>query len=165
MRRAARSSILQGVKVAALLAACVAALTVLASATAATPAAYRAHVNAICAPYTPTVKTYLRQLDAAEKAKDGQAYGVALGKLIVLQLTEDQKIEAVPVPAALRVSMTRILTRMKQLDTHLRKSLTDAMAGDNAGMLNELKLVSTLSKPMNGWLDAAGLRECGSKQS
>ena len=66
MRRAARSSILQGVKVAALLAACVAALTVLASATAATPAAYRAHVNAICAPYTPTVKTLLRQLDMTE---------------------------------------------------------------------------------------------------
>ena len=152
-------------KVTALLAACVAALTVLASATAATPAAYRAQVNGICAPYTPTVKTLLRQLDAAGKTKDSQAYGIALGKLIVLQLTEDRKIEAVPVPAALRVSMTRILTRMKQLDTHLRKSLTDAMAGNNAGMLNELKLVSTLSKPMNGWLDAAGLRECGSKQS
>jgi len=42
---------------------------VLASATAATPAAYRAHVDAICAPYTPAVKTYLRQLDAAEKVK------------------------------------------------------------------------------------------------
>ena len=83
----------------------------------------------------------------------------------MLQLTEDKKIEAVPVPAALRVPMTRILTRMKQLDTHLRKSLTDAMAGNNAGLLDELKLVSTLSKPMNGWLDAAGLRECGSKQS
>ena len=68
-------------------------------------------------------------------------------------------------PAALRVPMTRILTRMKLLDTHLRKSLSDAMAGDNAGMLNELKLVSALSKPLNGWLDAAGLRECGSKQS
>jgi len=165
MRSGSRSSILRGVQVAALLAACVAALSVLASATAATPAAYRAQVNAICAPYTPAVKTYLRQLDAAEKVKDSQAYGIALGHLIVLQLTEDKKIEAVPVPTALRVSMTRILTRMKQLDTHLRKSLTDAMAGNNTGMLNELKLVSTLSKPMNGWLDAAGLRECGSKQS
>ena len=61
--------------------------------------------------------------------------------------------------------MTRILTRMKLLDAHLRTSLADAMAGDSAGMLNELKLVSALSKPMNGWLDAAGLRECGSKQS
>ena len=32
---------------------------------------------------------------------------------------------------------------MKQLDSHLRKSLTDAMAGNNAAMLSELKLVST----------------------
>jgi hypothetical protein len=165
MRRAVQSSILRGVKVAALLAACVAALTLLASAMAATPVAYRAHVNAICAPYTPTVKTLLRQLDAADKAKDSQAYGIALGKLIVLQLAEDRKIEAVPVPASLRVQMTRILTRMKQLDSHLRKSLTDAMAGDNAGLLAELNLVNKLSKPLNGWLDAAGLRECGSKQS
>jgi hypothetical protein len=153
------------VKVAALLAACVAALIVLASAAASTPAGYRTQVNAICAPYTPTVKTYLRQLAAANKAKDSHAYGVALGHLIVLQLTEDRKIEAVPVPATLGVQMTRILARMKLLDTHLRTSLTDAMAGDSAGMLNELKLVSALSKPMNSWLDAAGLRECGSKQS
>jgi len=156
---------LHDVRIAALLTACVAALTVLASATAATPAAYRAQVNGICAPYTPQVKTLARQLDAANKAKDGQAYGIALGKLIVLQLTEDRKIEAVPVPAAMRAPMTPILTRMKLLDSHLRKSLTDAIAGNNAAMLSELKLVSSLSKPLNGWLDAAGLRECGSKQS
>ena len=165
MRRATTWPKLHGVKVAALLAACVAALTVLASATAATPAAYRAQVNSICAPYTPQVKTLARQLDAANKAQDAQAYGIALGKLIVLQLAEYRKVEAVPVPASLHVQMTRILTRMKQLDGHLRKSLTDAMAGDNAGLLSELKIVSQLSKPLNGWLDAAGLRECGSKQS
>ena len=165
MRAALRLSIVRGVKVAALLAACVAALTVLASATAATPAAYRAHVNGICAPYTPKVKTLLRQLDAAEKAKNSQAYGIALGQLIVVQLAEDRKIEAVPVPAALRVQMARILARMKLLDGHLRKSVNDAMAGNNAGLLAELKLVSQLSKPLNGWLDAAGLRECGTKQS
>jgi len=165
MRWPARRSILRGVKVATLLAACVAALTVLATATAATPAAYRTHVNAICAGYTPTVKTLARQLEAANKAKDGQAYGMALGKLIVLQLAEDRKVEAVPVPASLHVQMTPILTRMKQLDSHLRKSLTDAIAGDNAGLVAELKTVSTLSKPLNSWLDAAGLRECGSKQS
>jgi hypothetical protein len=61
--------------------------------------------------------------------------------------------------------MTRILTRLKQIDSHLRKSLTDAVTGDNAGLVAELKTVSLLSKPLNSWLDAAGLRECGSKQS
>jgi len=153
------------VKVAALLAACIAALTVLASATAATPAAYRAHVNAICAGYTPTVKQLSRQLAAAEKAKDGQAYGLALGKLMVLQLAEDRKVTAVPVPAALRARMTPILARLKQLDTHLRLALNAAMAGDNAGLLAELTTVTKVGKPLNGWLDAAGLRECGSKQT
>ncbi len=152
-------------KVAVALASCVAALSVLASATAATPVAYRAHVNAICAGYTPTVKQLARQLAAAEKAKDGQAYGVALGKLIVLQLAEDRKVEAVPVPAALRATMTPILTRMKQIDSHLRRTLNAAIAGDNAGLVAELKTVGRIGKPLNGWLDAAGLRECGSKQS
>ena len=152
-------------KVAALLAACVAALTVLASATASTPAGYRAHMNAICAAYTPTVKQLSRQLAAAEKAKDYQAYGFALGKLIVLQLAEDRKLEAVPVPAPLQWQMTRILTRLKQVDTHLRRSLTAATAGDNAGLLAELNTVKKLGTPLNSWLDAAGLRECGSKQT
>jgi len=153
------------VKAVSLIAVCVAALSVLASATAATPAGYRAQVNAICAPYTPKVKALARQLDAAQKAQDGMAYGTALGKLIALQLAEDRKIEAVPVPASLHVQMTRILTRMKAVDGHLRKSLVDAIDGNNAGMLAELKLVTQLAKPLNGWLDAAGLRECGSKQS
>jgi hypothetical protein len=152
-------------KLALFLAACVAALTVLASATAATPAAYRAHVNGICAGYTPTVKQLARQLAAAQKARDAQAYGLALGKLIVLQLAEDRKVEAVPVPPAVRATMTPILTRMKQIDSHLRKTLNAAIAGDNAGLVAELKIVARLGKPLNGWLDAAGLRECGSKQS
>jgi len=148
-----------------LLATCVVALTVLASATAATPAAYRSHVNAICAGYTPTVKQLARQLDAAKKAQDGQAYGLALGKLIVLQLAEDRKVEAVPVPAALRTTMTPILNRMKLIDSHLRKTLNAAIAGDNAGLVAELTTVGRLGKPLNGWLDSAGLRECGSKQT
>ena len=105
MRRAARCAEAHGVKVAALLAACVAALTVLASATAATPAAYRAQVNGICAPLHPDGEDSSHgSSPLPRRRKDGQAYGIALGKLIVLQLTEDRKVEAVPVPAALRVS-------------------------------------------------------------
>jgi hypothetical protein len=148
-----------------LLAVSVASLAVVASATAATPTAYRAHVNAVCAVYTPTVKQLARQLDAAQKAQDGRAYGLALGKLIALQLTEDRKVEAVAVPTALRATMTPILTRMKQIDGHLRKTLNAAVAGDNAALVAELKTVARLGKPLNAWLDAAGLRECGTKQS
>ena len=152
-------------KVAVLLAVCVAALTVLASATAATPAAYRAQVNGICAPYTPKVKQLKAQLTAAQKAQDGRAYGVALGQMIALQLAEDARIERVPVPPALATQMGRILTRLKAIDAHLRLTLSAAIAGNTTRLVSELQTVTRLAKPVNTWFDAAGLRECGSKQS
>jgi hypothetical protein len=165
MRRPAAPSKLSAMKVAALLTACLAALTVLAGASAATPAGYRAQVNAICAPYTPKVKRLKAQLTAAQKAQDGQAYGLALGQVIVLQLTEDAQIERVPVPAALAGQMSRILTRLKAIDGHLRLTLAAARAGSTNALVAQLQSVNTLAKPLNGWLDAAGLRECGTRQS
>jgi hypothetical protein len=152
-------------KITALLTACVAALTLLAGANASTPAGYRARVNAICAPYTPKVKRLKAQLTAAQKAQDGQAYGLALGQVIVLQLTEDAQIERVAVPPALAGQMTRILTRLKAIDGHLRLTLAAARAGSTNTLVAELRTVNTLAKPLNGWLDTAGLRECGTKQS
>ena len=151
-------------KVAAALAA-VLALALAAVASAATPASYRAQVNRICSGYTPTVKKLSAQMSAASKARDGQAYGIALGKLLVIQLDEDRRIEAVAVPAPLRPQMTPILQRLKTIDGHARKAINAALAGSSSTLVAELKSIQTLAKPLNGMLDAAGLRECGSKQS
>jgi hypothetical protein len=150
---------------AALLLATIAALATLASASAATPAAYRARVNAVCAGYTPSAKGLAAQLASAQSSGDAQAFGLALGRLLVLQLAEDARIEAVPVPPALRGQMAPILARMKILDAHARSTITAARSGDGTTMVAQLKQIERLSKPMNRWLDGAGLRECGSKQS
>jgi hypothetical protein len=140
------------------------ALLATAAASASTPAAYRAELNGICRSYTPTFKAFESQLKKAEASKDGYAYGVALGKLIVLGLRQDAQVEAVPVPPALTVRMRPILTRFRRIDVHLKRAVLDARRGDGQGMAAEIRTVSTIGSPLNRMLDAAGLRDCGSNQ-
>jgi hypothetical protein len=141
------------------------ALLAAGAATAATPAAYRTNVNTICRGYTPAGKKLEAQMKAAQAANDPVAYGVALGRLLVLSLVQDTRIEAVPVPPALKTRMTPILARMKKIDTHARGALAAARAGNSKAMVTELLAIGELAKPLNQQLDAAGLRDCGSNQS
>jgi hypothetical protein len=140
------------------------ALLAASAATAATPAQYRAHVNGICRSYTPTGKMLEGEMTRAQKANDYVAWGVALGKLLVLNLAQDSRIEAVPVPAALKPRMTPILTRMKTIDGHTNAAIAAARAGNSQALLRELTAIGSLAKPLNGQLDAAGLKDCGSNQ-
>ena len=48
------------------------------------------------------------------------AYGVALGRLLVMSIEQDTRIEAVRCPPALRTRMTPILARMKKIDSPRR---------------------------------------------
>lgn len=148
----------------ALAGALAAALLATAAASASTPAAYRAQLNGICRSYTPRFKLFESALTKAEANKDGYAYGVALGKLIVLGLRQDAQVEAVPVPPAFAVRMRPILTRFRRIDVHLRRAVLDASRGDGQGMVAEIKTVNTIGSPLNRMLDAAGLRDCGSNQ-
>ena len=144
----------------------VVALLAAGAATAATtPTQYRAKVNGICRGYTPKLKALSVTMAKAEKAKDGMALGVALGKFLVYGLAQDLQVESQPVPAAMRARMAPILTLMKKIDTHVRAALRRALAKDGAGLSAELTAISTLAKPLNAKLDAAGLRDCGSNQS
>jgi hypothetical protein len=141
------------------------ALVAATAASAATPAQYRAHVNAICRGFTPKMKVQEAALKRAQTNKDAYAYGVALGKLLVLQLAEDKRIEATPVPAPLRTTMTPIIARLEKADVLIRKTLRDAAAGNSTAMVTDLKALLATGKPLNGMLDRAGLRDCGSNQS
>jgi len=143
----------------------VALLAATTTATAATPAQYRARVNGICRGYTPTGKMLETEMTRAQKANDYVAWGVALGKLLVLNLAQDSRIEAVPVPTALKPKMTPILTRMKSIDRHTNAAIGAARAGNSQALLRELTAIGNLAKPLNGQLDAAGLKDCGSNQS
>ena len=136
-----------------------------ATATAATPTQYRVRVNGICRSYTPTGKVLEAQMTKAENAKDYVAWGVALGKLLVLNLAQDSRIEAVPVPTALKTKLAPILARLKKIDAHTRTALADARAGKSQALLSELLTIGELAKPLNKQLDAAGLRDCGSNQA
>ena len=77
-------------------------------------------MNTICRGYTPVGKKLETEMKAAQAANDPVAYGVALGRLLVLSLAQDTRIEAVPVPPALKTRMTPILARMKSIDAHAR---------------------------------------------
>ena len=105
------------------------------------------------------------EMKQAQAVNDPVAYGVALGRLLVMSITQDTRIEAVPVPPALRTRMTPILARMKSIDAHARAAIAAARAGNSKAMVTELLAIGTLAKPLNNQLDAAGLRDCGSNQS
>jgi hypothetical protein len=141
------------------------ALLAVGAASAATPAAYRAQLNGICRGYTPTVKKLETAMNQAAAKKDYHAYGVALGELLILDLTQDRRVETVAVPSALKTQMTPILARMKKIDGHARQALLDAQKGNGTGLGAELTTIGTLAKPLNAQLDKAGLRDCGSNQT
>jgi hypothetical protein len=61
--------------------------------------------------------------------------------------------------------MTPILRLLRTADSHARLALRKATLGDTLGMLAELDKISKLAQPLNGRLDRAGLRDCGSNQS
>ena len=149
-----------------LLLAALTALVAAAAATAAlTPTQYHAKLNAMCRGYTPKMKAQERAMTAAQKAKDGQAYGVALGRLLLLTLQEDAKIESTAVPSALHAQMTPIITTLKKADAHIRAGIRDAANNDAQGLAAQLKAAGTVASGMNTKLDAAGLRDCGSRQT
>lgn len=135
------------------------------TASAATPAAYRAQVNRICRGYTPTGKKIETAMKDALARKDYRAYGVALGELLILNLSQDRKIEAVPVPLPLKPQLTPIIARLKKIDAHTQLALLRARQSDSTGLATELTTIGTLAKPLNAELDKAGLRDCGSNQT
>ncbi|HVN59962.1 MAG TPA: hypothetical protein VMT59_01780 [Gaiellaceae bacterium] len=141
------------------------ALLAVTAAGAATPAAYRGQVNALCRSYTPRMKQAEAQITAAQKANDAKAAAYAFGQLLGLALAEDVRIEAVPVPAALTSQIAPILRIMKSIDAHARISIAKFGAGDVNGGAAELTKIGQLAAPLNKMYDGAGLRDCGSNQS
>jgi hypothetical protein len=152
-----------GTAIVSTIAACMLALTA-APAPAATPAAYRTQLNALCRSYTPKLKRLETKLAAALKANEPRAYGVYLGQALVLAIDEDVRIERTPVPAALRTRMAPIVRQLKLADGAARRALADAVRGDSQGMVAELRTIANLSPSLNTRLDRAGLRDCGSNQ-
>jgi hypothetical protein len=135
------------------------------AASAQTPAGYRAQLNRLCRGYTPKLRADQKAMQKATEAKDWKAFGYALGHYLALALTQDRRIETTPVPHAMRTQMAPILRLLRTADSHARLALRKAALGDSRGMLAELDKIGKLAQPLNGRLDRAGLRDCGSNQS
>ena len=135
------------------------------SASAQTPAGYRAQLNGLCRSYTPKFRADQKAMQNATRAKDWKAFGYALGHYLALALAQDRQMERTPVPSAMRAQMTPIQRLLRVADGHARLALHKGAMGDIRGMVAELDKISKLAQPLNGLLDRAGLRDCGSSQS
>jgi hypothetical protein len=144
-----------------------AGLVLAAGAAAATPspAAYRSHLNAMCRSYTPLLEKANANAKKAQKANDARGFGIAIGEILGLGLSEDGKVEAAPLPEAMRPQMAPILAQLKTIDVHARLAVSRAAAGDGTGMVAELSKIGRLSSTLDKRYDAAGLRDCGSNQT
>jgi hypothetical protein len=128
-------------------------------------AQYRTKVNALCRSYTPRIKGLEATMTAAQKAGNNQKVAEELGMLIGLSLAEGTRVEGIPVPAEGRKRMAKPLRLLRSADTHARKLLRAAAAGDRTGVVTELTALDNAAAPLNHAFDAVGLRDCGSHQS
>jgi hypothetical protein len=130
-----------------------------------TPTQYRAKLNAMCRANTPQIKILEADFRRAQKAQDGRAMGIALGRLIVLTLRQDARIRATPVPSRLKTKMLPTMRLLRQADGIMREILVDATASRVRAMVTGLASLQRMTPSINHHLDAAGLRDCGSNQA
>jgi hypothetical protein len=151
--------------------AAAATLTVLISVFAAvasaaqSPTGYRARQNAMCRSNTVKLHALKAEMTRAQQANDTRAIVFDLGELLGIGLREDATIEAAPVPAQLRTELAPAQRLLKAADAIVRRALHDLDAGDGTGAVAELNKLGPLEPPINRYLDAAGLRDCGSNQT
>jgi hypothetical protein len=136
-----------------------------AASAAPSPAAYRSGLNAMCRSTTATMSQLLAKMKRAQQAKDWHAYGFALGQLLRAGLREDETIEATPIPTRLRPQMVPAIRLLEHADAMIRQAVRLFEAGNLSGGVAELKKLDSYTGPVNRYLDAAGLRDCGSNQS
>ena len=142
-----------------------AALLAASAATAATPAKYRTTMNGICRAYTPKLTNAETTMANATKAHRPAKFEVAFRSYLVLALQQNHQLEAVRVPRRMQKQMRPIIKRLKKIDPHVRSALAHSRSGNLKVTRLQLTAISKLSEPLNGQLDAAGLRDCGSNQS
>ena len=147
------------------IAALVTASASLAGVSTASPSAYRTKLNGMCRANTAEIKRLDASAKRAEKAKDGRAWGVAVGRSLRVILSEDAAIESEPIPVQLRPEMVPAVARLKQADRIIHQAVQRFVVGDLNGGIVAMRKLGPLAPRVNTHLDAAGLRDCGSNQS
>jgi hypothetical protein len=146
------------------LAAAALILFALGTSAAAGSTTYQSRVNALCRSYTPRLQAAAAQMKKARAAGDLHTSAYYLGVVLGLSLAEGRKVEAMPVPAALKSRMARPLRLLHSADTTLNTALERAVAGDAAGFQAAAATLDKLGPPLNAAFDGVGLRDCGSGQ-
>lgn len=148
-------------------AACGAALLGISAASAAasvSPAKFRAELNALCRTYSPKFKAAETSITKAQSAEDPLAYYAGFGRFFSLVLTEDSSIEIAVPPVPLKAQMARSVAALKAVDPVLHAGVHSAGTYDAKGVASTVKKMNAAAGSINGSLDAAGLRDCGSNQ-
>jgi hypothetical protein len=135
-----------------------------AASAAQSPTSYRSNLNAMCRSATAELHQLKADMSRAQLAQDSRTVGVDLGKMIVIGLREDSIIEQMPVPTALKIDVTQAIRILKASDVVVHAAVADFAAGNAAGGLAQLKEAAKVGAPSDRYLDAAGLRDCGSNQ-
>jgi hypothetical protein len=145
----------------------VAAVVLLAVSTSSAAGAttYQSRVNALCRSYSPRLSAAETKMTKARAAGDLHTTAYYLGVVMGLTLTEGRRVEATPVPAALKARMARPLRLLHSADVTLQTALERAVAGDAAGFQAAAVTLGKVGPPLNAAFDSVGLRDCGSNQS
>jgi hypothetical protein len=137
------------------------ALLAAAAAQAATPAQYKARVNAVCRAYTPQLKKLQTAMTGAEASNDDKTFRAAVKRLMTLGLAQNRRLEAIPVPPALAPKVKPLLAQLRKIDAQARLALVAARTGTTTDILTHLLTIASLGTPLDTRLAALGLRDCG----
>ena len=120
------------------------------TASAQSPAGYRAQLNGLCRGYTPKFRADQKAMQKATKAKDWKAFGYALGHYLALALAQDRQIESTPVPSGMRTQMTPILRLLRTADGHARLAARPPSATAAGWLSSSARSASSHSLSMVG---------------
>jgi hypothetical protein len=125
-------------------------------------AAYKARVNASCRMLTTVQLEHIRAMKPAIAAGDRETATALYGKMISDGYKGTKAIVRVPVPVRARAQMKPIL----QLLTGALGAIEQALkAKSDTAFAASMQKADSLGRRTDPLLDAAGLRDCGSRQT
>jgi hypothetical protein len=127
-----------------------------------TVAAYKARVNASCRKLTAAQLEHLRAMKPAVAAGDTRTAAAIYGSMIRDGYQGTKTIVRLPVPAGARAQMKPILQLLGGALGAIEQALK---ATNSTAFTASMKKADTLGRRADPLLDAAGITDCGSRQT
>ena len=100
----------------------------------------------------------------ASRDHNEKQFFTAVGTALGLNLLQDRKLLAVPVPAAIAAQMRPILSALEQINKQIQVYINSKPANEKVALAGHAKIYA-MGTHANKLFDRAGLRECGSTQA